>query len=264
MQVFTLANEKGGVGKTTTAITMAAGLAVRGKTVLLVDADAQGHATWGLGLKQSPGFYDLMVRDAEWRQVLKLIPPENYAPPGMAGVELKGTLLVLPGNGETQLISQKIDEAFLLADRIEELAPHVDAVIFDTSPTPSLLHGAIYLATDWLIYPTLCETYSLNGLLATVKHREGFRQQRQTGRGKDTKMAGIIPTRYQGQTVEHSVNYEELRKKFGDLVWQPVANRIAWSEAATARQPVFAHAPESQASADAWEIVDRMMEVLNG
>lgn len=78
MKIITLLNEKGGVGKTTIATHIAAGLAVRGMRVLLVDADPQGHATVSLGLQKEPGLYDLLVRDATFKSVLRFIPPKAY------------------------------------------------------------------------------------------------------------------------------------------------------------------------------------------
>lgn len=262
MIVMTFANEKGGVGKTTVAVTIAAGMAARGKRVVLIDADAQGTATWSLGLKKEPCFYDLLVRDAEWNQVLRVVPPERYGIVGTAGSEQQGLLAVLPGNSETSLISSKVDKIDLIAERLDQLTGHVDAVIFDTSPTPSLLHGVIYLATDVLIYPAICEVFSLNGLLDTIRNRATFDKTRQNMLGKEIVMGGIIPTMYQANTIEHSVNRDELEKRYGDLVWKPVAKRITWSEAAAQRVPVYNFDPGSQAAADAWELIDRAMEVF--
>jgi chromosome partitioning protein len=259
MKVITLANQKGGVGKTTLCVHLAAGLASRGVRVLLVDADAQGHATFGLGLKQEPGFYDLLVRDAKWADVLRVVPPETYEPPDY---KAQGLLVVLPGNVETQLIAQRIDDAFAIYNRLEELEDYVDVVVFDTSPTPSLLHGAIYLATDALIYPTLCETYSLNGLLATIQSREVFSRQRKNAKGKPVEMLGIVPTMYRASTVEHSENLFGLRQRFGEKVWDPMPLRITWSEAATHRRPVFALLPDSPAAAEAWAIVEKTQEAM--
>lgn len=262
MIVMTFANEKGGVGKTTAATTIAAGMAARGKRVLVVDADAQGHATFLLGLKNEPGFYDLMVREAPWNQVLRIVAPERYGIVGTSGSSQTGLLAVLPGNGETSLIANKVDKIDLIAERLDELTEHLDVVIFDTSPTPSLLHGVIYLATDVLIYPAICEALSLNGLLSTIRNRETFDRTRQNMFGKEIVFGGIIPTMFRRNTVEHMVNYEELQKRYGDLVWNPVAERITWPEAAAQRVPVYNHAPNSQAANDAWELIDRSMEVF--
>lgn len=263
MRVLTFANEKGGVGKTTVATTIGAGLAARGLRVVVIDADAQGHATFGLGLKPEPGFYDLLVREAEWRTVLRVLPPERYGIPGTSGSQQKGLLAVVPGNTETQFIASKVDQLDIIIERLEELRDHVDVVVFDTSPTPSLLHGVIYMATDVLLYPTLCETLSLNGLLSTIRNRETFSRTRQNMIGREIAIGGIIPTMYRGKTVEHGVNHDGLRQRYGDLVWNPVGDRITWPEAAAQRVPVYNHAPDSLAAADAWELVDRTMELVS-
>lgn len=260
MKVITLSNEKGGVGKTTMAIHLAAGLAILGQRVLLIDADAQANATVGLGVSEAPGFYDLLVRDARWNDLLKIINPKLYQPPDKPS---KGLLAVLPGNGETQLIAQKIDNVYAIQERLQQLDSSIDTVIFDTSPTPSLLHGAIYMATSAILYPTLCETYSLIGLMKTVKNRQRFSQLRQQTGGDPIDILGIIPVMYRNKTVEHSENLRELRQKFGDHVWDPIPQRIAWSEATAMRRPLFSLSPDHPAAKDAWRIVHKTTGVLN-
>jgi chromosome partitioning protein len=259
MKVISLLNEKGGVGKTTLAMHLASGLAIRGYRTLLIDADAQGNATAGFGLAEEPGFYDLLVRQAAWNDVLRVLPAEAYEPPSQPA---KGLLAILPGNGETQLIAQKIDDAYAIQDRLSELEGNIDVVVFDTSPTPSLLHGAIYLATDAILYPTLCETFSLQGLIKTMKHHESFAQSRKAQTGRMINTLGIVPTMYRAKTVEHSENLNELKSRFGDKVWDPLPLRITWSEANTLRRPVFNVAPDSSAAQDAWGAVDRAIREI--
>lgn len=260
MKIMTLSNEKGGVGKTTIAVHLAAGLAVQGKRVLLIDADAQANATSALGLGEEPGFYDLLVRNANWKQVLRVVTPEVYEPPD---VRARGLLAVLPGNSETQLIAQKIDDAYAIDNRLKELESSLDYVVIDTSPTPSLLHGAIYLATDALIYPTLCETFSLQGLIKTMSRREALANNRMKATGRTIHTLAIIPTMYRPKTIEHSENLAALHEQFGaDLVWDPIPLSIIWSEAATLRRTVFSIAPQSQAAEYVWGFVQRVEEAM--
>ncbi len=251
MKVITILNEKGGVGKTTVAITVAAGLAARGHRVLLIDADAQGHATRALGLTKYPGLYDLMVRDADYEAVIKPIPAAKYGGQGPS------TLSVLGSNVETRNIAQSISESWALIDKLAPLADVFDVCLIDTSPTPSLLHGSIYMATDWIIYPTLCEFWSFDGLAESMSHRNAIADLRKV------EIAGIVPMRLRANTLEHSENLKRLHDKFGSLVWEAVPERIVWPEAATYQLPVFVHAPGSEAAADAWKLVDHV-EALNG
>jgi chromosome partitioning protein len=256
MKVITLLNEKGGVGKTTLAVHIAAGLAHRGYRVVLVDADPQGHATVMCGMRKDPGIYNLLVRDAAFRDTMHLISPEQYQMPDKP---VTGQLFVVPSNIETRNIANSISDAFAVGDRLEELSDIVDFVVFDTSPTPSLLHGSIYLATDFIIYPTKCEYLSFDGLVESIRHREAAQVHRNKWNLAPIEVLGIVPTMYRKQTVEHSENLKELRSQFGELVWPPVHQRTIWAEAVTMRRPVFAIAPDSKAAAEALDLVDRVL-----
>lgn len=258
MKVITLLNEKGGVGKTTLATHLAAGLAARGYRVVLVDADPQGHATVMCGLAKEPGLYDLLVREAPFRDVLRFVPPEQYHPDGSPAGD--GQLFVIPSNVETRNIANSISDTFAVNDRLRELEPAFDYVIFDTSPTPSLLHGSIYLATDSIIYPTKCEYLSFDGLSESINHRQAAQAYRDKWNLGDITVMGIVPTMFRTQTVEHSENLNVLKKRFGQLVWPPIMQRTIWAEAATMRRPVFAIAPETKAASEAWQLVSRVEE----
>jgi len=255
MKVITLLNEKGGVGKTTLATHIAAGLAVRGHRVVLVDSDPQGHATVVCGLPKEPGLYNLLVREAPFRETMHRISPEQY---GIPGEPVTGELFVVPSNIESRNIANSISDAFAVSDRLEELDGFIDFAIFDTSPTPSLLHGSIYLATDYIIYPTKCEYLSFDGLVESIKHREAAQVHRDKWNLAPIEVLGIVPTMYRNQTIEHSENLKELRAQFGDLVWPPIHQRTIWAEAVTMRQPVFAIAPHTKAAAEALALVERI------
>lgn len=259
MKIITLLNEKGGVGKTTLATHIAAGLAIRGLRVTLVDADPQGHATVALGLQKEPGLYDLLVRDAPFKSVLRFIPPKSYQ---VGEQPVKGQLYVLPSNVETRNIANSISDAFAVSDRFKDLKDAIDVVIFDTSPTPSLLHGSIYIATDAIIYPTLCEYLSFDGLVESIKHRQAAQTHRERWGLGPIDVMGIVPTMYRTKTLEHTENLRQLRQQFGVLVWDPIPQRTIWAEAAALRRPVFSFAPDSKAAEDAWAVVTRVEEAV--
>jgi len=260
MKIITLLNEKGGVGKTTLAVHIAAGLAARGWRVVLADADPQGHATVSLGLPKEAGLYDLLVRQAPFQQVLRPAPIESYQIPGAEPTT--GKLFVVPSNVETRNIAGSISDAFTVDERFRELSNAVDIVIFDTSPTPSLLHGSIYLATDGIIYPTKCEYLSFDGLVESLGHRETAQQQRRKWGLANIRVLGIIPVMFRNKTLEHAENLAHLKERFGALVWAPITQRTIWAEAAAMRQPVFTFAPQSAATQDAWRMVSRVEDYM--
>lgn len=257
MKIITLLNEKGGVGKTTVATHIAAGLAIRGKRVILVDADPQGHATIAFGLAKEPGFYDLIVRNAPFQDVLRPVPPERFNVPDNAS-STKGQLLLVPSNIETRSIAGNISDAFTVIKRFNQLRNAIDYVVFDTSPTPSLLHSSIYMATDGIIYPTKCEAWSFDGLRESFSHKDQFSPIRQQYNLSEIRVLGIVPTMYRGKTLEHQDNLHRLQETFGDLVWKPLPVRTIWAEVASARRTVFSLAPGTATEADAWGLIDQL------
>lgn len=260
MKVITLLNEKGGVGKTTLAVHMAMGMAARGAKVLLVDGDPQGHATIRCGVKKQPGLYDLLVREAPWREVVKFVPGEKF---GMAGESLPdGVLWVLPSNVETRNVANSISEVSLLAERLDDWDNMIDVVIIDSSPTPSLLHGVFYTATDYVVYPTQLAFSSFDGLVESIKHRmEADKSRASRWALPNIEVLGIVPTMYRSVTNEQRVNLEELRKQFAKLVWQPIPQATIWQESESRAQPVYQMEPSSDAAIHVWEMCDRLEEV---
>jgi len=259
MKIITLLNEKGGVGKTTLATHIAAGLAVKGQRVVLVDADPQGHATVALGLQKEPGLYDLLVRDAPFKSVLRFIAPKAYQ---VGAQPVSGQLFVIPSNVESRNIANSISDSFAVSERFHELDETIDVVIFDTSPTPSLLHGSIYIATDAVLYPTTCEYLSFDGLVESIKHRGNAEAYRKQWGLREIQVLGIVPTMYRTKTLEHAENLRQLQQQFGSLVWNPIPQRTIWAEAAAIRRPVFSFAPESKAAEDAWTLIRRVQEAV--
>lgn len=264
MKVITLLNEKGGVGKTTLAATIGAGLAIMGYRVLMMDADPQGHLAITYGLDKSYALYDLLVRDAEFTDagVVETISPESYAFPN-AKLPKTGKLFMVRGNKETRLIAQAMEgEPFGIRNRMLELEQEniIDFVIFDTSPTPSTLHAMIYLASDHIIYPTEVTYLSFDGLVASIQNTINYnKRKKQRGLG-EIKRTGIIPTKFRSKTLEHREKLKQLKQGFGDMVWNPLPMSVVWEEATARKRSIFNYAYDHPAAADAWKVVRTVKE----
>ena len=259
MRVITFLNEKGGVGKTTLATHVAAGLAIRGSRVILVDADPQGHATVAMGLPRDAGLYNLLVRQEAWADVMHRIPEAIFE---VEEEEVKGELYLVPSNAETRAIPLMTSDGMVVLKRFHELKDSVDVMIVDTSPTPSLLHASIYMATDYIIYPTECEYLSLDGLVQSLQHKETIQPTRNQWGLDSLEVMGIVPMKYRSTTVLHNQNLARLRKRYGDLVWNPITLRTIWGEASLVRRPVFHLAPNSKATEEIWDVVNRVQEAI--
>lgn len=271
MKIITLLNEKGGVGKTTLAGTIASGLAIMGHRVLMIDADPQGHLTISFGIKKQHSLYDLMVRDMEFSDagIVHPVPDEVYRYPTDANAPQVpgGQLYIIPGNRETRLIAQALDtEPFAIRRRLHELEEEniVDFVVIDTSPTPSAFHAMIYLATDHIIYPTEVTYLSFDGLVASFQSTTGYSKKRKQSGMDEIKLTGIVPTKFRSKTLEHQEKFKSLRQGFGDLVWNPLPMSVVWEEALARRRSIFSYAYDHPVAQDAWSIVRTTKEkVLN-
>jgi len=260
MHVITFLNEKGGVGKTTLAVHMAAGLAVAGYRVMLLDADPQGHATVSLNMPKEAGLLNLLVNDWEFSDVLRAPAPEVYNLPDHT---LKGRLFLLPADVAVRAIPGAIDDVTLLAQRLEEVEDDIDVVVIDTSPTPSLLHSSIYLATDGILFPTECEYLSIDGLANSINRRQNFDPMRLQINRKPIEVIGIIPNKYERKTILHNEHLKLLLKNFGRSVWTPITKYTSWREASSARRTIWSIGPQTRAAEEGWKMVSRMVERLS-
>jgi len=264
MKTLTLLNSKGGVGKTFLATHIAAGLAARGLRVLLIDADGQGNATTAFAQGKAPAFHDLVVRGAAWRDSVVQVGPETYSPTDENG---PGSLWLVPGNDESRSIPMLVDDETVIATRVRELDGVMDVVIFDTSPTASLLHTAIYAATDWLLIPTQLEADSaLDGTPATIQRAMNIRRRAEQYGLDICNVMGVIPNQFRAGTNLHESLLTHLGEAYGDLIWNPVAQRVVLGEAKLARKTVWAYGHQTRAGREAIQdlgaIVERVMGVM--
>lgn len=240
MYVLAPMNESGGEGKTTTALTIATGLAIQGKRVVLIDADPNAKLTPSLGYKKRGSLYDLLVRDTEWSDLLIEVDSARYAPASGS----QGSLLLLPGNSETGNISNSISNPHLFGARLRELADVVDLVVVDTSPTANMLHGSVYMAADGVIYTAQPNFLSLGGLHETLKHTGQANDQRAADELADLKIIGIQPTFYRNTRIQDEY-IRKYRSLYGrQIVWPAVPLANIWLEASAAQQSIFAYAKQ--------------------
>jgi len=261
MKVVTLLNEKGGVGKTTLATHIAAGLAVKGYRIVLVDADPQGNASTAFGLPKEPRFYDLLVRGVAWKDVLQAVHPDVYSPPEQ---QAKGAVYCVTGNVETRNVANSLRSNGIVRRRFAELQNAVNFIVVDTSPTPSLLNEAVVLASDFIIIPTDCEAFSaMEGLPDSLAH--AYDAERATAELgiKAANVVGIVPNKYRQRTVGHNILLKQMRETYGDLVWEPINQSIAFSDVQLMQQFLFGGAPDSKAAGQIWKIVSRVEELAH-
>ena len=254
MRTIGLLNEKGGVGKTTLAIHIAAGLAIQGYRVVIVDADPQANATESLGHEPDRGLFEVVVGGAP---ILDWIRPVN---PDILGHDVQGELFLLLGDDMTRVIQYVRPNPFLLSEYLREFDGWADYVIIDTSPTPNELHTSVYLATDGLIYPTEPEFLSLRGTAVSIMHREDSDNQRLAEGMTPIKTMGIQPTKYDTNTVAHDVGLRQLAQEFKRQLWPAIPKRTVWRSASWAGETLFRYAPDDIATQEAWSLIERVLK----
>lgn len=253
--IIAVTNRKGGVGKSTIASHIAAGLATRGYYVGLVDTDSQGNASIMLGIASDNGLHKLMIDKAPLSEVVIQVPLENYATS-----EAQGKLYLIPSSRLTYEIPYRLSEAdtFLFFEQMEAFsaAYNLDVILIDTNPSLSMFDGSIYLAADGFIYVTECEMLSLDGVREATEQMERFTHVRRRYLNRDSRILGIVPNKYRGNTIIHQENLKHLKEAFGEQVWPPVPLHTIWTECSNLYRPVFLEAPKSRAARHAWAIVD--------
>lgn len=269
VQIIAPVSRKGGVGKSSTAVTLAAGLAIMGKNVLLVDTDSQGHASLMLAMPDENGLYQALIEKRPLTSVIRPVGKAQYAaiPPEPEDLTEIGHLWLLPSSDLTFKIPLEIKahETFLVLEMLEQAAEayDLDMVVIDTSPSLTAFDGALWMAVDWFLFVTECERLSVDGIQSAYDQMKVFGKQREKYLGRPGQMLGILPNKLKANTLLHRTVIGQLGEAYQGDVWTPVMDRIAWAEAAYLQKTIFQHAPNSQASRDAWAVVNKTLEVLN-
>ena len=234
--IVAIANQKGGVGKSTTTINLGAGLAYQGERVLLVDLDPQGNTTSGLGIDRSAieySTYDLLVEDVPIEDVIEPSSVrELFVVP--ATIELAGA--------EIELVSMFSREA-RLGRALEPIADDYDFVLVDCPPSLGLLTVNGLAAADEVLIPIQCEYYALEGVSQLMKNI----QLVQRSLNPQLEIEGVLLTMYDGRTTLAADVVAQVREHFGETTYRTVIPRtVRLSEAPSYGEPIEAYDPMSR------------------
>lgn len=250
-KIIAVANQKGGVGKTTTSINLSAALAVKGKKVLLVDIDPQGNATSGFGIEKNElenTVYELMLNECGIEQcIISQVLPN---------------LSVLPTNvnlaaAEIELIDVERKE-YILKNELDWVKDKYDFIIIDCPPSLSMLTVNAMTCADSVLVPIQCEYYALEGLSQLI-HTVNLVKTRLN---QDLEMEGVVFTMYDSRTNLSAEVVENVKENLEERIFSTVIPRnIRLAEAPSFGQPITSYDPRSAGAQSYLELADELIAV---
>lgn len=237
-RIISVANQKGGVGKTTTTVNLGACLAYYGKKVLLIDIDAQGNATSGIGIRKpdvAKDIYDVLVNEETIKTVIQQTSREN--------LEIVPATIQLAG-AEIELTSMMGRES-RLKTAIDEISGDYDFILIDCPPSLGHLTINAFTASDSILIPVQCEYYALEGLsqlLNTIRLvQKHF--------NSELRIEGVLLTMYDARTNLGAEVVDEVRKYFREKVYDTIIPRnVRLSEAPSHGLAIIDYDPRSRGS----------------
>lgn len=227
-----IANQKGGVGKTTTAVTIATAMAAVGYATVLVDADSQGNAAQFLGLEPRADLYRLMIQERPVAEVVQRV--ERYP-----------LLGVVAGNSDTLEIEdalargRRLNTATAFSKALARFGNKI-AVVVDTAPSLSNIQLSALNAANWLIVPAIPEYAAETGVAALVQTVAVLQEA-----GGGINLLGVLPTMVDSRSKEHADTIAKWQARFPGLVLPEVRRLIAFGKAPGAGEPIWDYAPNA-------------------
>ena len=252
-KIITVANQKGGVGKTTTVINLCHGLALQGKKVLALDFDPQGNLASALGIKQEMGIYYLLTMGQNNKQERQFLHQTVRA----TGRE---NLWIIPGNQDTRGaqidMSTRERSVSYVRQALDIFTKNgLDYIVIDTSPSLGGLQERSLWAADLVIVPTAMEYLSNQGVIALAETLRILHEKYRW----DGKMLGLLPTFYDDTTRQSRDSLNNLREAFGDLVLPIIHRATVLREAAAEGRSIYEQDPDSRAAEEYYQIVKAIL-----
>jgi len=234
-KIISVANQKGGVGKTTTTVNLSTILAKRGKRVLLIDTDPQGNATSGLGVEKEDGLstYDLLIDDTNADEIIQKTSIKN--------LDICPSNMNLAG-AEVQLVSMMSREQ-RMKEKLDTVKNEYDYILIDCPPSLGLITLNAFTASDSVLIPVQCEYYALEGLGQLLNTIELVRKHL----NKNLYIEGALLTMYDIRTNLANQVVREVKKFFQNKVYKTVIPRnVRVSEAPSYGMPITIYDPKSK------------------
>jgi len=239
-------NHKGGTGKTTTSINLAAGLAEAGRRVLLIDADGQGNVGASLGIAGQRSLYHVLVNGAK---------PSDVAVPVREGLDVLTSNETLAA--AELYLAERPNRDRIMRERLGDACREYDTVVLDCAPALSLMNQNAMVYADSVVVPVACDYLSLVGVKQVLRTIRNVRELLQ----HDVQLLGVLPTFFDVRNRISRESLLTLRQHFEERCYEPIRINTTLREAPSAKQTIFEYSPRSHGAEDYMRLVERVTAI---